>query len=478
MSKTKRTGFLSRLRGGNSRQRVGASIDALPWQDVIDLVGQDGILFLRQTLIGRSEAVAPDFVGYARQLFRANPIIFACVLRRMGIFRQASFRFQQVRNGAPGKFFGTTALAPLEKPWPGGTTSDLLAINELHVSIGGNAFTARRANGRLRVLRPDWTAIVLGSEEAEEADAEAVIAGDLDAEVIGYMYQSGGPHSGREPVALLPENVAHYMLIPDPECPWRGMSWMHAIVEEARADRQATTHKLKFWEQGATPNMIVRPNISDPDEWDKWVTRFRSEHEGVANRYKTLFLAGGVDAEVVGKNLQEADLTKVQGAGEVRICADAEVPPSIAGVSEGLQGSALNAGNFEASWRQFANGWARPAWQNVAGSFERLIDVPERSRLWYDDHDIPALQEDVKKIAETLREQAGAINTLITAGYEPDSIVEAVLSEDLSRLVHSGKTSVQLYPDGQPTVAQLEHLRLRALEPRSNGGHAVLELTP
>jgi hypothetical protein len=443
MSKPKKN-WLQRALGRGSKPRVGAVIDTLPWDDLEALIGVDGLLFVRQTLVGRSEVIAPEFTAYARQIFRANPIVFACVARRMGLFSQASFKWRARRGGMPGKLFGTNALAPLEKPWPGASTSDLLALAELYVSIGGNFFATRRAQNRIRVMRPDWVGIVLGSESDKD-----VVAGDLDAEVIGYMYANGGPYSGKEPIALLPENVCHYMPMPDPEAPWRGMSWMSAIVEDVRADKQATTHKLKYWEGGANPNMIVKPDIEDPAEWDAWVARFRSEHEGVANRYKTLFLAMGVDAQVVGSNLQEADFSKVQGAGEVRICADAQVPPSIAGVSEGLQGSALNAGNFEASWRQFANGWARPAWKQISGALERIVDVPDKSQLWYDDHDIPALQEDVKKIAETMREQAGALRSLVDGGWTPESDVAALMSEDLSLLEHTGKTSVQLYPGGE-----------------------------
>lgn len=424
------------------RMQTGAIIDSTPWADLDSL----GLSYLfQQTLLGtREELVAPEFLAYARQIFKANPIIYACVANRMALFSEATFKYHRFTDeGRPGKLFGDRSLLPLEEPWRGATTSSLLTLAELYVSLGGNFFAARRAGGRIRVMRPDWVAIVLGSDSDDDVEA-----GDLDAEVIGYMFQPGGPGSGREPVALLPEEVMHFMPEPDPEAPWRGMSWITSVVEDALADRKGTEHKRAFWENGATPNMIVKPAIDDPDDWDKWVTKFRREHEGVANRFKTLFLASGVDADVVGKAFSDTDFAKVQSVGEVRICAASLVPPTVVAVSESLGGSSLNAGNYAAAFEHWARIWARPSWRKFAGAAASVIDVPAGAKLTYDDRDIPALQEDAKKISETQREQSATAAALITAGFDPESVVEFLISDDPAVLRHSGLVSVQLLPPG------------------------------
>lgn len=446
MSETKNRSLLRRFLDWSPGSRPEAVVDSTPWDDLDWFVGPHGIhypLLLQQTLIGGKETIAPEFASFARQCFKANPIIFACVANRMALFSEARFQFRQRRDGRPGQLFGTPALAPLEQPWSGATTGDMLNLAELYVSLGGNFFAARRASGRLAIMRPDWVAIVLGSDEDED-----VAPTDLDAEVLGYMYQPGGPSSGREPVTLLREEVAHFMPVPDPECPWRGMSWIAAVVSEVVSDKLGTKHKERYFEAGGTRNLAVRPNIPDPDEWDRWTKKFREEYEGVANRFKTLFLAEGVDVTAIGSNLTESDFVEVQSAGEVRICAAAMVPPSVVSVSKGLAGSTLNQGNFEAAWRQFANGWARPSWRNISGSLARIIDVPQGAELWYDDRDVPALQEDVKKVAETQSQKAATMKSLIDAGYDPDSVVDAVESDDFTRLEHTGLVSVQLLPPG------------------------------
>jgi hypothetical protein len=97
--------------------------------------------------------------------------------------------------------FGTSALSTLYAPWPNGTTGDLIRKMEWHAGIAGNAFVTNwQQNNRLRVLRPDWTAIVYGSP-AEPADP----AGALDSDILGYVYQNGGIYPGNQaPLQTLP----------------------------------------------------------------------------------------------------------------------------------------------------------------------------------------------------------------------------------------------------------------------------------
>lgn len=436
--------WLRERNGTSPAVETGAMIDRLPWHDVEDwMVAPSGVMhpLFQQTMVLGHETIAPTFSGYARQLYRANPIAFACVANRMFLFRQVKLKYRTFR----GKIIGDTQLSLFEHPWPGGSTSSLLALAELYASIGGNAFFALRedrAGRRLMPMRPDWTAIVLGSDTDDD-----VGPGDIDAEKIGFIYQEGGPGSGKEPLTLLPEQVAHYMPLPDPEVPWRGMSWLTPVIEEVRADQLATAHEERYWEGGGTPNMVIRPEIQDPEDWEKWVELFKSQHEGVANKFKHLYLQMGIDAKPLGSNLEESAFVEVQSAGEVRICAGSMVPPAIVSVNKGLQGSALNAGNFEAAWRQFANGWAHPSWQDFVGCVAHLVTPPSDAELWYDTSGIPALQEDIQKLAEAQNKKAATINTLVMAGFDPDSCVDAVEANDFTVLAHTGLTPVQLLPD-------------------------------
>ncbi|MEO6059589.1 MAG: phage portal protein, partial [Candidatus Limnocylindria bacterium] len=286
----------------------------------------------------------------------------------------------------------------------------------------------------------------LGSESEPQIDSR-----DIDAEVVGYIYHPGGRNSNIEPELLLRESVAHFALRPDPIANYRGMSWLTPIIREIQGDSAATAHKELFFTNGATPNMVVSLGISDPAKFTEWVEKFEENHTGLANAYRTLYLGAGSTAEVVGANMQQIDFKVTQGAGETRIAAASGMHPVILGLSEGLQGSSLNQGNFMAARRLVADMTLRPWWGNFASSMEVLISPPGGSRLWYDDRHIPFLAEDVKDAAAVLKENMLAIEAGIRSGFIPDTVVESVTSGDLTRLEHTGLTSVQLLPPGTTT---------------------------
>jgi phage portal protein BeeE len=291
-------------------------------------------------------------------------------------------------------------------------------------------------------MRPDWTSIVLGSNSDYGA-------ADLDAEVLGYYYYPGGKSSGAQPVQLLRESVAHYAPYPDPLANHRGMSWLTPVIREVAADNAATSHKLAFFQNGATPNMVVkRHDTLDRTAFGEWVKLMEEGHAGAANAYKTLYLSEGADATVVGKDLQQLDFKLVQGAGETRIASAAGIHPVILGLSEGLAGSSLNAGNFASARRLVADKTLWHLWGNMAGSLETIVPPPGGSRLWVDGRDIPFLREDRKDAAEIQQVKAQSIRQLTDAGFTATSAVAAVEAENMSLLVHSGLFSVQLQPPG------------------------------
>ena len=408
---------------------------------------------------GERERIGNDFEGYVQGAYKASGVVFATAMSRQFLFAQARMQWVEYRKGRPGPLFGNPALSILEQPWVNGTTADLLARMDQDVSVAGNSFwtsvdddgrMGRAAVGgrgwRLTRMRPDWVKIVKGSKSGHP--------NALDAKLVAFEY-APPPVSGRsiEPVLLLPSEVCHYAPQPDPEASYRGMSWMTPILREIQADRAATKHKLKFFENGATLQHIVRMDKdTTPDDFDAFVARFKAQHEGVDTAYKTLFLGGGADLTPVGTNMLQIDFKQLQGGGETRIAAAAGMHPVIVGLSEGLQGSSLNAGNFDAAIRLTADKTLRFLWGNVAGSLERLVTAPRDGvRLTYDDRDIAFLRDDSTDVAEIQSKQATTARQLTDAGYTPESVIDFLETGDLQRLRHSGLFSVQLQkPGGGP----------------------------
>lgn len=383
-----------------------------------------------------TESMGSSFTSYVSAGYQANGVVFAVILARLLLFTEARFLWQRLENSRPGDLFGTADLAILERPWPNGTTGDLLARMEQDASLAGNFYGVRRGD-RLRRLRPDRVQIVLGSPTSD--------VHDIDLEPVGYAYWPKGIGQDR-PTVLMPEEVVHYAPIPDPGAQFRGMSWLTPVVEEVRADSAATRHKGKFFDNAATPNLAVSLDKAlTRQQFVEFVEAMKG-HEGAANAYKTLWLGGGADVKVVGADLKQLDFKLTQGAGETRICAAGGVPPIIVGLSEGL--SAATYSNYGMARRKFGDHWARPSWRSAAAALESVLPRQSQRRLWYDDRDIPFLQEDQADAANILKEQMLTIESAVRAGYTPESATAAVTSGNLALLEHTGLYSVQLQPPG------------------------------
>lgn len=410
------------------------------------------------------ETIENNLEGYIHDVYKADGIVWACIAARQNIFAQARFQWIRFTNGMPGQPFGDPGLSLLERPWPGGTLGDLMALMEVDVSLAGNFWAtvvddngnfgrAARGNRRIVRMRPDWVELVI--------DAPSGNPNALDARVVAVHYKPPVSNGKEAPeILLLPDEVCHYSPQPDPEAKYRGMSWLTPVIKEVMADKATTKHKLKFFENAATPNLAVSlPKEVTAAQFEDFVDKMNKQHKGVDKAYKTLYTAGGADVTVIGANLQQLDFKATQGHGETRIAAASGVHPVIVALSEGLQGSSLNAGNFNAARRLSADKLFRYLWQQAAAALETLLDRPRNDgagvELWPDLRLVSFLQEDRRDQAEIQEKEARTMRELTDAGFEPESVKRAVLTQDWTALAHTGLFSVQLQPPG--TVEQIEN---------------------
>lgn len=447
------TSLLRRSLGRNddATRSIGTVDDYLNALQQAQFSGGYGLpgMGVQQTLGGQTaEQVGNDFASMAGQVYGRNSVIFACMLARQAVFSQIRFQWQALNKGRPSELFSTAELGMFERPWEGATTADMLARTINDSDLSGNSYWTRYLDEMIR-LRPDWVDIVLESRVVGRDGDKLQILGSRR---IGYLYHEGGRGQG-EPVPLPVTEVAHYAPIPDPLATFRGMSWLTPVIREVQADESMTKHKSKFFANGASPNMIVKhaPTVT-PKQAREFKQALDEEYAGVENAYKVMHLGGGADATVVGSNLQQVDFKVVQGGGETRVAAAAGVPPIIVGLSEGLASATYS--NYSTARRRFADGTLHPLWTNLAGSMQRLVTVPNGSRLWCDTRDVPFLREDSKDAAEIAMTQASTMRSLIEGGFDPDSVQRAVMSGDYGLLSHTGLVSVQLRQPGADDPAQ------------------------
>jgi hypothetical protein len=410
------------------------------------------------------EKIENDFVGYAMGAFKDVPVVFGAFERRRQVFSQANFMWQRMKSGRGTDLFSTpdSPLDLLRTPWPNGALTDLLSHMANDSGIAGNFYAttvddrgrigrAARGNRRIARLRPDWVTIVIGVPGQPDADPNSV-----EAQVLMYEYKP--PTTGREripaePLQLLPAEVVHFAPIPDPTARFRGMSWLTPVIRDVMGDKAATALKLRRFENGGVHSLALKyPPGTTVDQLKQYKAIYDSEYRGTDNAWNTLHI-GGADPIPLSANLRDLDFKAVQGQGETRIAVDSGVPAAILGISEGLSGSSLNAGNFQAARRLFVDTTIRDMWACAAPSLQVLFPQPDSgARLWYDDRDIPFLREDAADDAEIHSKDAQTVKTLVEAGYKPDAAVKYVQTGDLGSLTgqHTGRVSVQLQDMNTP----------------------------
>lgn len=268
-----------RARGARSITTIDDYIDAMSqW-----LPTGNGIT---QTAGGQPlERATPDFVGLAAQMMGRNSIVWSLMLARFSVFSGVRFQWQRLANGRPSEMFGTTDLRILEEPWAGGTTADLLSRMLIDADLAGNSYWVEHEGEAVR-WRPDWVDIPLFARMVRDP-ADGVYR-QMGWQRAGYAYYEDGDR-GRSPVIKMPDEVVHFAPLPDPLATYRGMSWLTPVVREIEADNLMTGHRRRFFQNGATPNMIVKHAQGvTPAQAKDFKDRLGAEYEGAENAYKCL----------------------------------------------------------------------------------------------------------------------------------------------------------------------------------------------
>lgn len=422
---------LRQLRSGETRNG---------FDDLQTWINMAGATFPVQTsgLLG-SEGLpsGDDFAS----IYKSNGIVFACMAIRQRVFSQIVFRFAGINNGKVGKLFGGPEIDILNKPWANGTSGDLASRAILDADSKGAFFGVREADTIYR-RDPMKMSVVLSGNPVE----------DEFVDIMGYVYRPNGKQGPT--FSYTPSQVCHWTPVLDPDSPYtKGMSWITPILREVRSDNSATDHKAQFFANGATPNMVVKfpENVMTQDQFDRFKAKMEAEYAGTRGAGKTLYLAPGADVEVVGKDFKEMDFSETQGRDETRIASAAGVPPVLVGLKESLAGSSLNAGNYAAARRSFADGTMSDLYRGFVSALETIVPAPTAkgpAKLWFDLSQVPFFREDRGDAATIRSTQATTIKQLIDAGYEPASVIAAMEAEDFNLLVHTGLYSVQLQPAG------------------------------
>jgi len=385
------------------------------------------------------------FVGMVQGVHNRHGVVAAAVATRAMLLSQVRFQWRR----PDGTMFGNRDLLPLERP---GTYSrpEFLSRLEYDVSYSGTGLIGRRG-GRLFRLAPDRTTFILGSDSDPSWDGDTMVP-PYDTEVIGLAYRAGGASGKSEGKVevFTPGDFAVWAPDPDPVHFWRGQSWITSVMREILLDGQVTDHEGKFFEKAAVPGLVFMMDpLRTPDEIMAYEKVVNEKFAGNTNSYRNMFLGGATDVKVVGSNLTDLGLHELQGTYENRVAVRSRIPAVVLGTKESLSGSSLNAGNYSAARRMLADGWFSPTVDNLCAALEAVVPPPtDGTELGFDSSRVLFLQEDQKDAADITQTNAVAMRQLVEAGFEPKTVIDAVMTGDMSKLTHTGNVSVQLQPPG------------------------------
>jgi hypothetical protein len=369
-----------------------------------------------------------DFASFVAEGFKGNGPIYSLVSVK-------AFALSEVE-------FATLNADRELGPPPLALSSDrlgrLVSEMEIDADLAGTAFQWLTPDGDWLRMRPDRVEVVWGEE---------LVGGMVKPTILGFLYWRDGKNVGR-PVPVPAEEVAVYAPIPDPTHPFLGQSWIQSVAVEGDSDNLMSRHKALFFKNAATPNVAVLAEKKlDPEVKKVLRDQFTQRHEGWENAYRTVFLEGGADIRVLGQNMEQMSFVSTQAGGETRLAAASGVPPVVVGFLQGIQSATYS--NYSQAMRRFADLTCRPRWRLMCNALAGPVGVRTGERLWYDDRNVAFLQQDAKDAAEIDKERALTAEAYIRAGFEPESVIASLETGDITKLVHTGLTSVQLLPPGE-----------------------------
>ena len=216
--------------------------------------------------------------------------------------------------------------------------SMLMAVTA-SLCINGTAFI-RLLKTNNRIIGMLWLPVVMDVVE--------------DGELKAYKYYTvkGGE------VFIEPEDMLVFRHGVHPDCPWRGLSPLRNLLNEASTDSEAGSFTYDTLKNMPLAGMLVGPKegyfqAKSKDDHNKLEKSFQ-EHFGGANRGKASLVTHAFEIGYVQPDMAKIDLARLRDVPEERICAALGVQPAVVSFGAGLQTTKVGATMVEMtrqSWK-------------------------------------------------------------------------------------------------------------------------------
>lgn len=297
------------------------------------------------------------------------------------------------------------ALDLLTNPNPFMTRQDLFESVQQHIDLVGEGYICVYRDARsplpleLWPVRPDRMTPIPG--------------GDF---LSGYIYTA----MTGEQVPLGIDDVIP-LKMPNPLDAYRGMGPVQAAMVDLDSARYSAEWNRNFFINSAEPGGIIEvPERLSDEEFNELTTRWREQHQGVAQAHRVAVLEQGQwkDRSMSQKDMQ---FTELRNLSREVIREAFGIHGHMLGISQDV-----NKANAEAGETSFARWLVSPRierWKQALN--HRLLPMFEADSLLEFDHG-RVVPEDREADDRERTSKTGAAKTLIDAGFDPEETLAAL----------------------------------------------------
>jgi HK97 family phage portal protein len=343
--------------------------------------------------------------------------LYAIVNRLANATSQVNWHlYRAARSGNPDDRTQVTnhlALDIWNKPNPFYTRQEFVETFEQHVELTGEGWWLIGRDPRATLPLELWPV---------RPDRMTVVPSPTDF-LTGYVYR--GPDGEKVPLELT--DVVQ-LRVPNPLDPYRGMGPVQSILVDLDATRYTAEWNRNFFLNSAEPGGIIEVDkrLSD-DEFDEMTTRWRQQHQGVAQAHRVAVLEQGkwVDRKFSQRDMQFSELRDVSR----------EVIREAFGFPKPLLGTVedVNRANAEAAEVVFARWLIVPRLERIKGALNNdflPLFGPSAAGLEFD-YESPVPQDQAAENAE-LTAKVSAAKQLVDLGYDRADVLTKLGLPDIA----------------------------------------------
>lgn len=236
----------------------------------------------------------------------------------------------------------------------------------------------------------------------------------------GYMYH--GPDGEEIPLAL---DEVIFIRRPDPCDPYRGIGPVQSILMDLDSAQYSAEWNRNFFKNSAEPGGIIKVDRSlSDDEFRELRMRWQEQHQGVAQAHRVAILEHG---EWIDRKFSQRDMqfTELRAVSREIIREAFRFPVPMLGTSENV-----NRANADAAEVVFGRWLIVPRLDRIKQALNNdllpLFGEDTAKTLEFDYDYETVVPEDKEAEAAQLTARTGAAQVLISTGFDPDEVMEAV----------------------------------------------------